>query len=145
MMSVNENVVRVEEYEFPLDRRYFRGRDAHLWVRREGDLFRIGMDQFMAETAGYLNYLEVTSEELTEGEPFGHFESAKFVSKLYAPFDGEVVEVNREAERDPRAVNEDPYGTWLVEVRTSDAEGSDLVSDAEELESWIRDEIAALD
>lgn len=144
-MSVSPNQkLRVEEYEFPLDRKYYKNRDAHLWVRDAGDHVEIGLDGFMAETAGHLNYLEVTAEELEEGESFGHFESAKFVSKLYAPVSGEVLEVNDAVERNPRAVNDDPYGTWIARVDAA-AEADDLTGDADEVESWIRDEIESLD
>ncbi len=143
-----EQVLKVGEYEFPLDRLYYRGRNAHIWVKREGDTLLLGIDAFLAESAGYLNYLSVTAERLERGEAFANIESAKFVSKLYSPVAGRVVEVNREVMENPRLVNQSPYEAWIVRVKpSSEAELSheELLSESEELREWIEQEIARLE
>ncbi|WP_457554408.1 glycine cleavage system protein H [Candidatus Pyrohabitans sp.] len=143
-----EQVLKVGEYEFPLDRLYYRGRNAHIWVKREGDTLLLGIDAFLAESAGYLNYLSVTAEKLERGEAFANIESAKFVSKLYSPVAGRVVEVNREVMENPRLVNQSPYEAWIVRVKpSSEAELSheELLSESEELREWIEQEIARLE
>ncbi|WP_456475719.1 glycine cleavage system protein H [Candidatus Pyrohabitans sp.] len=141
-----KQVLKVQKYEFPLDRLYYRGRNAHLWVKREGEEALIGIDAFLAESAGYLNYLSVNVKKLEKGEAFGNFESAKFVSKLYAPVSGEITEVNHAVVENPRAINEDPYGAWLVKVKLAgEGELEDLLGDRKELSSWIEEEIARLE
>ncbi len=143
-----EQVLKVGEYEFPLDRLYYRGRNAHIWVKREGDTLLLGIDAFLAESAGYLNYLSVTAERLERGEAFANIESAKFVSKLYSPVAGRVVEVNREVMENPRLVNQSPYEAWIVRVKpSSEAELSheELLSESEEIKAWIEQEIARLE
>jgi len=58
---------------------------------------------------------------LSAGSSFGEIESTKSVSDLYAPVDGEVVEVNGELENRPELVNSDPYGDgWICVVRPAD-------------------------
>ena len=47
-------------------------------------------------------------------------ESVKSVSDLYAPVDGEVIEVNSELEDDPSLVNAEPYRAgWMFRVRVA--------------------------
>ena len=58
-----------------------------------------------------------TGSKVTAGEPCGEVESTKSVSDIFAPVDGEVLEVNEELAENPGAVNADPYGAgWLFKV-----------------------------
>jgi|Deesub1362B_J571_1020462.scaffolds.fasta_scaffold14299_2 glycine cleavage system H protein len=143
-----EQVLKVKEYEFPLDRLYYKGRNAHLWVKREGETALIGIDAFLAESAGYLNYLSITAEKLEKGEAFANVESAKFVSKLYSPVSGEILEINQEVIENPRLINESPYEAWIVRVKPAsedELKQEDLLSDREKLTAWIEEEIARLE
>jgi len=48
----------------------------------------------------------------------GEIESTKSVGELYAPLDGEVVEINDVVVSAPETVNTDPFGNgWLIKVR----------------------------
>jgi glycine cleavage system H protein len=48
----------------------------------------------------------------------GEIESTKSVGELYAPVDGEVVEVNNSVTASPELVNQDAFGAgWLIKVR----------------------------
>ena len=55
---------------------------------------------------------------LVAGEEMGTIESVKAVSEIYAPFSGEVLEVNETLNDHPEKVNADPYGEgWLLKLR----------------------------
>jgi glycine cleavage system H protein len=48
----------------------------------------------------------------------GEIESTKSVGELYAPVDGEVVEINDAVLASPELVNQDAFGSgWLVKIR----------------------------
>ena len=48
----------------------------------------------------------------------GEIESTKSVGELYAPLDGEVVEINDVVVSAPETVNTDPFGAgWLIKVK----------------------------
>jgi glycine cleavage system H protein len=56
------------------------------------------------------------------GSSCGELESTKSVSELYAPCDGEVIEVNEAVVADPGLINTDPFGAgWLFRLRTAGA------------------------
>ena len=50
------------------------------------------------------------------GEAFADVESVKAVSDVFSPISGTVVEVNEDLLDNPAALNQDPYGAWLVKV-----------------------------
>lgn len=73
--------------------------------------------------------------KLEAGKRFGVVESVKTVSELYAPLDGEVIEVNtllvQDSETfDPEVVNRAPYGEgWMIRAKF-DAAGVAALIDA---------------
>jgi len=95
----------------------------HEWVKKEGDLYSIGITDFAQGELGDIVYVEIESEgdELDQNEVFGSVEAVKTVSDLFMPIGGEVVEVNEELADAPEVVNEDPYGKgWMIKVKASD-------------------------
>jgi glycine cleavage system H protein len=121
--------------EYPDDLRYS---ESDEWVRREGGDAVCGITAFAAEQLGDIVYLQLPSAgaAVTRGESFGEIESVKAVSDLYSPISGEVVAVNEDLDRDPSAINRDPYGEgWIVRVRLSDPGEYDSLLDAAAYES----------
>jgi glycine cleavage system H protein len=143
--------VKVGKLRFPLDRRYFTRKGAHLWLLPEKDgTVKIGMDSFLTENAGYLNYIMLDKKSTVKrGASLGSFESAKFVSKLFSPVSGRVVGVNEEVMRDPRRINKDPYGSWILTLRPhhldKDLSSPDILGDEKKIRSWIEEELARAD
>ncbi len=101
--------------------------EEHEWLRREEenpDEGTIGITDFAQDGVGDVVYLELPAEgdQVTAGEACGEIESAKTVSDLYAPVDGEVIAVNGDLEDQPELVNDSPYGDgWMIRVRMADA------------------------
>lgn len=143
--------IKVGKLRFPLDRRYYSRKGAHIWVRRErGGLVKIGMDSFLTENAGFLNYISIEAKgEVRQGRSLGNFESAKFVSKLYSPISGRIVSVNPEVMKDPRRINRDPYNSWIVAIKPGDLDkelsSPDLLGDEKKLRRWIEEEMRKAD
>ncbi|MFH1057621.1 MAG: glycine cleavage system protein GcvH [Pseudomonadota bacterium] len=104
---------------FPDDLRYS---PDHLWVRLEGDIAFVGISDFAQDQLGKVIYVDLPAvgQELSAGAEMGAVESAKSVSDLIAPIDGEVVEVNPDLAIHPASLNEDPYGLgWVAKVRVN--------------------------
>ncbi len=139
--------LKVGKLRFPLDRRYYARKGAHIWVLPgKGGTVRIGMDSFLTETAGYLNYISLDKKgTVRRGGSLGSFESAKFVSKLHSPVSGRIIGVNEPVLKDPRRINKDPYGSWIIELQASDLEkdllSPELLGDERDLKEWIEEEL----
>lgn len=96
--------------------------DQHEWLSIDGDIATVGITAFAADALGDIVYLDLPAvgEELSAGQPCGEVESTKSVSDLYAPADGQIVELNESAVEDPSTLNDDPFGDgWLFRMRIS--------------------------
>ena len=54
-----------------------------------------------------------------KGDEFGTLESVKAVSELYMPMSGEVVAVNTALSDAPELINQQPYTSWIIEIKPS--------------------------
>jgi glycine cleavage system H protein len=113
----------------PDDLRYT---DEHEWVKTEGDNAVIGITDHAQDQLGDVVFLELPEPgtNLSKGDAFGVVESVKAVSDLYAPIDGEVVEVNSDLVDAPEHVNADAYAAWLIKVKPADAGAVEALLDA---------------
>ncbi|TAH35803.1 MAG: glycine cleavage system protein GcvH [Planctomycetota bacterium] len=101
----------------PSDRSYA---ESHEWAKLNGDIVLVGITDFAVEQLGELVYLDLPKpgRVLRKGESFGEVESVKAVSDLYAPADGEIVEVNSALSDDLDTLQTDPFGGgWLIKLR----------------------------
>jgi len=132
----------IRGYNMPEDLYYEKN---HFWVRDEGDILVMGMDDFAQILAGEVVYVQLPDEgkNLKEGKKFAKIESGKWLGKVYAPVNGELVAVNEELENNPGLINDDCYGKgWMYKIRPSDkGELSNLMHDFEEIDAWLAAEI----
>lgn len=113
----------------PEDRQYTK---EHEWVLVEGDVATVGITKYAADALGEIVYVDLPKIGSTTSHMkiCGEIESTKSVGELYAPMDGEIVEVNSALEQAPDQVNDDPFGAgWLVKIRFSEL--PDLLSASE--------------
>ena len=95
----------------------------HEWLRVEGDFAYIGITDFAQRELGDIVYVEVETlnEDLAKEAVFGTVEAVKTVSDLFMPVSGTVVEFNKDIEKSPEAVNQDPYGKgWMIKIKLND-------------------------
>ncbi|MFD6067191.1 glycine cleavage system protein GcvH [Amycolatopsis lurida] len=103
----------------PQDLKYTK---EHEWLSVADGVATVGITAFAAESLGDILFVQLPSvgDTVVAGEVFGEVESTKSVSELYAPVDGEVVEVNEATTDTPELINSDPYAEgWLLKVRLS--------------------------
>ena len=92
----------------------------HEWLKVEGDVATIGITAYAAEKLGDVVFVDLpkVGSKTTYMKICGEIESTKSVGELYAPVDGEVVEVNNSVTASPELVNQDAFGAgWLIKVR----------------------------
>ena len=101
----------------PTNRQYTA---EHEWVLVEGDVATIGITAYAAEKLGDVVFVDLpkVGTSTTYMKICGEIESTKSVGELYAPLDGEVVEINDVVVSAPETVNTDPFGAgWLIKIK----------------------------
>ena len=112
----------------------------HEWAKREGDLVRIGITEFAVEQLGEVTLVDLPAvgTRIQLGKHFGDIESVKAVSELFAPVNGEVVEVNAALADKPELVNDAPYEAgWMLVVRPASAADLDALLDVGAYEAHV--------
>ena len=106
----------------------------HEWVSVAGDIATIGITNHAQEQLGDVVFVELPAvgKKVSKGGDAAVVESVKAASEVYAPVTGEVVDVNKELERDPALVNRGAEGDgWFMKVKLSNpAELSELMDKA---------------
>ncbi len=100
----------------------------HEWIRVEGNVATVGITEFAQRELGDIVYVDISTvgDHLDKEATFGTVEAVKTVSDLYMPVSGKVIELNKELDRTPEIVNQDPYGKgWMIKVELSNPEEID--------------------
>ena len=134
--------MELKGYNMPDDLYY---EENHFWVKPEGDLIVIGMDDFAQKMAGEVVYVQLpdAGKKIKKGKKFATLESGKWLGKVYGPLDGELVEVNEELETSPEKINVDNYGAgWIYKIKPDNmADIESLIKGPEAVEKWLLAEI----
>lgn len=92
---------------------------AHIWVEVGEQGCSLGITDYAQMKDGDIIFLEFLPTEgvVEAGDPVALYETIKAALEVAAPFDCEVVEVNRALVERPELMNEDPYGEgWVARV-----------------------------
>lgn len=111
------------------------------WVKIEGNIATIGITDFAQDQLSDIVYLELPAagDEIAAGDAFGVVESVKAASDMYAPLSGTVIEVNDALVDAPEAINDDPYGAWMVKIEMSNSDEQGDLLDATAYEASVND------
>ena len=117
--------------EIPKDLSYAK---THEWIANDGDgTVTIGITEYAQGSLGDLVFVELpeAGTKVSAGDAVAVVESVKAASDIYAPIDGEIVEVNEDLDESPERVNEDPFGQgWLFKMAVDNADDLDGLLDA---------------
>jgi len=97
--------------------------EDHEWINVENGVATVGITIHAQEQLGDLVFVELpdVGRTATKGEGIVVVESVKAASDVYAPVDGEVVEVNEAVASDPALINQAAEGEgWLFKLKLSD-------------------------
>ncbi len=125
-------------YQMPEELYYEKN---HYWVRVEENLLVMGMDDFAQKMAGDIVFVKIpfAGKKLKAGKKFAQVESGKWLGKVYAPVNGELVEGNDALEADPMLINKDCYGAgWMYKIRPADmGDVENLIHGIDAIEKWL--------
>lgn len=96
----------------------------HEWLHIDGEIATVGVTTFAADSLGDIVFVDLPAvgSTIVAGQPCGEIESTKSVSDLYAPVDGQIVEINQAVSDAPGLINADPFDKgWLFRVAFSEA------------------------
>ena len=114
----------------------------HEWLSIDNDQATVGITNYAQEHLGDLVFVELPKPgaRVQAGGAAAVVESVKAASDVYAPIDGEVVEVNTEVVADPTLVNSDPAGKgWLFKVKITDPSQLDRLMDEAAYQAMLAD------
>ncbi|MFN4032185.1 MAG: glycine cleavage system protein GcvH [Fimbriimonadales bacterium] len=120
----------------PAELRYTRSDE---WLRIEGEIATIGVTDYAQSELGDIVFLELPEpgRYLQTDESFGVIESVKAASDLYAPVEGEVVEVNESLQSALETINQDPYGKgWMIKIRMKDPSQAEQLMSADDYKNY---------
>lgn len=130
--------MEIQGYNEP-DELYYE--QNHFWVKQEGDLMVMGMDDFAQKMAGEIVYVQLPAEgkAVKQGQKFAKMESGKWLGKIYAPVSGELAAVNEELETNPELINQDCYGKgWIFKIKANEpGELANLIHGPAAVEKWV--------
>lgn len=123
----------------PTDRKYSR---EHEWALSEGETVTVGITDYAQEQLTDIVFVELPDmgRQVKAGDSVAVLESVKSVADVYAPCEGEVVEVNGKLEDHPEQVNDDAFGAgWIFKLKVSGPDLSALM-DADAYQSFVDSE-----
>ena len=111
------------------------------WLKVEGDEAVIGLTDYAQDALSDIVYLELpdVGDSFDQDADLGVVESVKASSEIFMPVGGEVTAVNDGLRDTPETINTDPYGSWLIRLKISDASQLDGLMDAAAYEAYCAD------
>ena len=75
----------IQGYNMPEELIYEKN---HYWIKKEGDLLVMGMDDFAQKLAGEIVYVQLPDDgkKVKAGKKFAKVESGKWLGKVYSPY-----------------------------------------------------------
>ena len=95
----------------------------HEWVEINGDTATVGITNHAQESLGDIVFIDLPTvgKEVKSNEELCVIESVKAASDIYAPIDGEVIEINNNLNDDASIVNQDPEKDgWIFKMKISE-------------------------
>ena len=112
----------------------------HEWVMIESDRAKVGITDYAQDALGDVVFVDIpeVGKRVTVGETVTEVESTKSVSDIYAPLEGEIIEINQDLDDSPELLNEDPYGEgWIFILELNDAASIDNLLSAKEYRELV--------
>lgn len=97
--------------------------EDHEWLSVEGHIATVGITNHAQEQLGDLVFVDLpqVNSTMSKGEAVSVVESVKAASDVYAPIDGEVLEINEMLASDPALVNQKAENEgWLWKMKITD-------------------------
>jgi glycine cleavage system H protein len=111
-------VITHDKYEFriPQTAYFFNANDV--WAQVAGSRARVGISDYMQQRLTDITYVDPPKlgAKIQQFDEVGTVESTKANFEVVSPVSGTVVRINEAVTDAPEQINEDPYGSWIVEL-----------------------------
>ena len=112
----------------------------HEWVMIEGERAKVGITDYAQDALGDVVFVDIPElgKRVTVGETVTEVESTKSVSDIYAPLEGEIIEINQELDDSPELLNGDPYGEgWIFILQLSETASAESLLSASDYRELV--------
>ena len=112
----------------------------HEWVMIEGERAKVGITDYAQDALGDVVFVDIPElgKRVTVGETVTEVESTKSVSDIYAPLEGEIIEINQELDDSPELLNGDPYGDgWIFILKLSETTSTESLLSAKDYRELV--------
>ncbi len=95
---------------------------THEWAYIENGVATVGISDHAQHEISDIVFVELpkVGAKVEQGKSSCVIESVKSASYIYAPFSGEIIEVNQTTADNPSIVNQAPHGDgWLFKIKIS--------------------------
>ena len=106
--------------------------EDHEWLKIDGSIATVGITKHATTQLGDLVFVQLPDigAKVAKGGAAAVVESVKAASDVFAPLDGEVVEINQAIADDPSLVNSDPLGKgWFFKLKLASTAAVDGLLD----------------
>ena len=114
--------------------------EEHEWITVEGGVATVGITTHAAEQLGDVVFVDLPAigKKVEKGKDAAVVESVKAASEVYAPIDGEIVEVNKSIADEPSLVNSDPEGgAWFMKIKIANPAQLDSMMDRAAYDKFV--------
>ena len=112
----------------------------HEWVSIDNDIATVGISNHAQESLGDIVFIELPSvgKSVNAKDEICVVESVKAASDIYAPIDGEIMEVNNNLESDAAIINQDAENTgWIFKIKVSNPSQYDELMSVDEYKIFL--------
>lgn len=116
----------------------------HIWLKFEGELVKVGLDDFAAKIIGRVDEIRFSEDRLIRGGEYClHAGSKNRIFKMSLPMAIEIVETNEVVRSQPNLVTKDPHNLgWLLKIKPPKEIGELKKGDA--AKAWLEKEFDRL-
>lgn len=114
--------------------------EEHEWITVAGGVATVGITTHAAEQLGDVVFVDLPAigKTVEKGKEAAVVESVKAASEVYAPIDGEIVEVNKSIADEPSLVNSDPEGgAWFMKIKIANPAQLDGMMDRTAYDKFV--------
>jgi glycine cleavage system H protein len=130
--------MEIGTYSFRDDLLYSK---THEWVKIEGDICIIGINDYSQREIGEIAYIELPAigNNIKQFELLCQIESVKTVLDIFSPISGSIIETNKEIENSPDLLNSKPYDSWICKIKTSELDEKINLMSINEYSKYIKE------
>ena len=115
----------------------------HEWIKLDGDIATVGITNHAQESLGDIIFVELPpiGKVVKAGGEVSVIESVKAASDIYAPVDGEIIEINDKLKDDAALINQKAESDgWIFKIKLSDVKQIESLMILSDYEQFIKEE-----